>query len=61
MEPSCLAIDIIHAIECQEEDVIIADLKANIGIFMNTVFPSFFSRIMKKRAKDEKICKVKND
>ena len=61
MEPSYVAMDIIKAVECQEEDVIIADIKTNLGILLKNFYPALFYRIMKKRAIREKAQKEKDD
>lgn len=58
MEPSDVAMVILNAIECQQEDVIIADYQAHIGILMKTLLPSLFYRLMKRRARK---MKQKND
>lgn len=59
MEPSSVAMEVIKAIECHEEDVIIADVKTNLGILLKNLWPSLFYRIMKKRAIRERKHKEK--
>lgn len=61
MEPKAVAADILSAIERRIEDLVIADLKSNIGIVLNTLFPSLFYRLMKRRARKEKESNEKND
>ena len=59
MEPGIVAMEIVKAIECHEEDVIIADVKTNLGIVLRSLWPSLFYRIMKKRATRERQHKEK--
>ena len=59
MEPSFVAMGIIKAVECQEEDVVIADLKTNIGILLKSLYPTLFYRLMKRRAIKEQRQKEK--
>ena len=61
MEPGFVAMEILNAIECGKEDLILADFKSNIAILLNTLWPSLFAKIMKSRAKRERIQKSKND
>ena len=53
MEPGYVAEEILSAVECLQEDVVIADMKANFAILLKTLWPSLLSRVMKKRAQKE--------
>ncbi|XP_065066365.1 dehydrogenase/reductase SDR family member 7B-like [Rhopilema esculentum] len=53
MEPGHVAEEILSAVECLQEDVVIADMKANLAILLKTLWPSLLSRVMKKRAQKE--------
>lgn len=61
MEPSFVAMGILKAVECQEEDVVIADLKTDIGILLKNLYPTLFYRLMKRRAIREQRKKEKDD
>ena len=40
MEPEYLAREIINALNCEEEELIVCDLKTRIGLFLRYFFPS---------------------
>ena len=53
MKPDELAKLICTAIKDKKEDVVVADIKTNLALYLKNLFPSLISYILKKSAKSD--------
>ena len=54
MKPSFVANHVFDSVEYYTKELTLCDLKSNIAMYLRTVFPSIYFKIMEMKAKSER-------